>query len=132
MAYEKGEGGSNVEAIQRNVDQYVKSNFGGGQAQDKSAKGAPSKETRFIVEKLQIRNGKVRIAGVAGKDAEVALPPVNMSNLGKSRGGSTGAEIASIVVKQMTQAAIAAAARALAQEGANRAKEAAKGRLLGR
>jgi len=134
MAYEKGAGGSNVETIQRNVEQYVKTHFGGGQAQDKTAKkGEPAKETRFIVEKLQIRNGKVRLEGVGrkGKDAEVALPPVNLRDIGKGR-GATGGEIASIVLKQMTEGAAAAAARALAQEGGDRAKEAAKGRLLGR
>ena len=132
MAYEKGAGGSNIEAIQANIDKYVKANFGGGQPKDKGKKDEPAKETRFIVEKLQIRNGKVQVAGLAGRDADVALPEVNMRDIGKSKGGATGGEIASIVVKQMTQAAVAAAARALAQKGADRAKEAAKGRLLGR
>ena len=129
MAYEKGAGGSNVEVIQRNVDEYVKTHFGGGQSKDKAKKDDGAQATRFIVEKLQIRNGKVQLAGVARKDAEVALPPVNMRDLGKSKGGATGAEIASIIVKQMTQAAVASAARALAEEGANRARESVKGRL---
>jgi hypothetical protein len=129
MAYEKGPGGSNVEVIQHNVDAYVKAHFGGGQKPDKAKKDDSAQATRFIVEKLQIRNGKVHLAGIAGKDAEVALPPVNMSNLGKSRGGATGGEIAGIVVKQMTEAAIASAARALAQEAGNRARESVKGRL---
>jgi len=131
MAYEKGPGGSNVEAIQHNVDQYVKAHFGGGQAQDKAKKGDGGKETRFIVEKLQIRNGKVRL-DVAGREAAVALPPVTLRDVGKSRGGATGAEIASIVVKQMTEGVVAAAARGLAQQGVDRAKESVKGRLLGR
>jgi hypothetical protein len=131
MAYEKGPGGSNIEAIQAHVDQYVKAHFDGG-AKDKAKKDDAAKETRFIVEKLQIRNGKVHLEGVAGKDADVALPPVNMRDIGKSKGGATGGEIASIVVKQMTQASVAAAARALAQKGADRAKEAVKGRILGR
>jgi hypothetical protein len=62
----------------------------------------------------------------------VALPALNMSNLGRSKGGATSAEIASIVVKQMTEAAVAAAVRGLAQKGVDRAKESVKGRLLGR
>ena len=32
---------------------------------------APAQGTRFIVERLQIRNGKVRLAGVVGKAADV-------------------------------------------------------------
>jgi hypothetical protein len=133
MVYEKGPGGSNVEVIQRNVDEYVRSHFGGAQpAKDKGKKEEAGPAQRFIVEKLQIRNGKVRIAGVAGKDAAVALPPVSLRDVGKSRGGVTGGEIASVIVRQMTDAIVAAAARALAQEGAKRATDAAKERLLRR
>ncbi len=132
MVYEKGAGGSNVEVIQRNVDAYVKKTFGGGQTQDKAKTGHSAKEARFIVEKLQIRNGKVRIAGVAGKDADVALPPVSLRDVGKSKGGVTGGELASIIVKQMTEGVVASAARALAQEAGGRAKENLKGRILGR
>ena len=131
MTYEKGPGGSNVDVIQRNVDAYVKKNFGGG-AKDKSKSGEAAQETRFIVEKLQIRNGKVHVAGPAGRDLEVPLPAVNLRDVGKSRGGATGGEIASIVIKQMTDGAIASATRALAQEGKARATEALKGRVLGR
>jgi len=133
MIYEKGPGGSNVEVIQRHVDDYVKANFGGGRpAPDKAKKGEAAPAQRFIVENLQIRNGRVRIAGVAGKDAEVALPPVGLRDVGKSRGGMTGGEIASVIVKQMTDAMAAAAARALAQEGLKRGTDALKDRLLTR
>jgi len=129
MAYEKGAGGSNVEVIEDNIDKYVKANFGGGQPKEKAKKDDAAEDTRFIVEKLQIRNGKVHVTGAGGKDLDVALPPVNMSDIGKSKGGATGGEIAGIVVKQMTRGAVAAAARALAEKGADRAKEAVKDRL---
>lgn len=129
MIYEKGPGGSNVEAIQRRVDEYVKTNFGGA---DKAKKGEATPGKRFIIENLQIRNGKVRIAGVAGKAAEVALPPVGLRDVGKSRGGMTGGEIASIIVKQMTDAIASSAARALAQEGLKRGTDGLKERLLTR
>lgn len=131
MTYAKGAGGSNVEVIQRNVDEYVKKHFGGGQPQDKGKKGDASREARFIVEKLQIRNGKVHLE-VAGREAEVALPAVGLRDVGRNRGGVTGGELAGIVVKQMTEGVVASAARALAQEAADRAKENLKGRLLGR
>ena len=132
MTYEKGPGGSNLDVIQRNVDAYVKKNFGGA-SRDKSKKDGAAKETKFIIEKLQIRNGKVNMPGaIAGRDIKAALPPVNLQNVGKSRGGATGAEVASIVVKQMTDGAIASATRAIAQEARGRAGEALKGRILGR
>jgi hypothetical protein len=130
VSYFTGPGSSNLETIQRNIDGFAKKNFGGSPAPDKAKKADSSKETRFIVEKLQIRNGKVHI-GVAGKEAEVALPPINMSNVGKSKGGATGAEIASIVVKEMTTSAVSSAVRGLAQKGADTAKEAVKGSMKG-
>jgi hypothetical protein len=132
MAYEKGAGGSNVEVIQRNVEAYVKANFGGGAAQDKGKKADPAQETRFIVEKLQIRNGKVKVAGVIGKDADVALPAVNLRDVGKSKGGVTGGELAGIVVKQMTDGVVASVVRGAAKEAVGRVKEGVADRLPGK
>jgi len=136
MIYEKGAGGSNVEVIQRNVEAYVKANFGSGAPAEKGKKADPAQETRFIVEKLQIQNGKVRVAGMAGRDADIALSPVNLRDVGKSKGGVTGGELASIVIKQMSEGVIAAAVRGAAKEAAGRVKEGVKdrmpGKLLGR
>lgn len=129
MVYEKGAGGSNVDVIQRNVDAYAKKHFGSGQAQKK---GDAPRETRFIVEKLQIRNGRMRVVAIPGKDLDVALPPVALRDIGKARGGATASEIASVVVKQMTQGAISSATRAIAQEGTQRAKDGLRGLLPGR
>jgi hypothetical protein len=44
----------------------------------------------------------------------------------------TGGDIAGMVVKQLTQATVASAARALAQEGVKQAVDDAKGRRRGR
>jgi hypothetical protein len=128
LFYEKGPGGSNVETIQRNVDQYMKANFGGGagKAQGTGGKGDAAKETRFIVERLQIRNGKVRLVGVPGKEPEVALPAVSMRDVGKGRGGLTAGELASIVIKQMTDGVVAATARGVTDR-ARRAIEGLRG-----
>ena len=51
----------------------------------------------------------------------IDLPPLSMRNLGKSQGGMTGSEIASIVVDQMTQATVAAAARGAVQDAVKEA-----------
>ena len=124
VVYDKGEDGSNVEAIQRNIDEYGKTHGD----QDETAKDDAAAK-RFIIESLQIRNGKIRLTG---RDTVIDLPPLQMRDVGKSRGGMTGAEIASVVVKQMTQATVSSAARALAQdavkERVDEAKDQAKDR----
>jgi len=126
IVYDKGTDGSNVEAIQRNIDEYGKTH--GDQAEDKATKDNAAAR-RFIIESLQIRNGKIRLTG---RDTVIDLPPLQMRDVGKSRGGMTGAEIASVVVKQMTQATVSSAARALAQdavkERVDEAKDQAKDR----
>jgi hypothetical protein len=56
----------------------------------------------------------------------VALPAVNMRDVGKGRGGVTAGELASIVIKQMTDGMVAAAGRGV-QSGARRAIEGLRG-----
>ena len=127
IVYDKSEDGSNVEAIQRNIDEYGKTHFD-GQEKNEGGKGDAAAK-RFIIESLQIRNGKLRLTD---RDTVMDLPTVQLRNVGKSQGGMTGDEIAGMVVKQMTQAAVASAARARAQEGVKEAVDEAKGRRRGR
>jgi uncharacterized protein involved in outer membrane biogenesis len=122
VVYDKGTNGSNVEAIQRNIDEYAKTH--GDQAQDKAAKDDAAAK-RFIIGSLQIRNGKIRLTG---RDTVIDLPALELRDVGKSQGGMTGAEIAGIVVKQMTQATVTSAARALAQEGVKQRVDEARDR----
>ena len=121
VVYDKGENGSNIEAIQRNVDEYSKANFTEGDgAKDKPKDSDEASAKRFIIESLQIRGGKIQLIG---REKVIDLPTVRMRDVGKSRGGMTGGEIAGIVLKQVTEATVASAARGLAQEGAERLKE---------
>ena len=109
--YDKGTDGSNLEAIQKNIDEYSRTHQPEVDKAKDAAKNAAAK--RFIVESLQIRNGKIRLPD---RDRVIDLPPLSMRDLGKSRGGMTGSDIASIVVKQMTQATVSSAARGAAQD----------------
>jgi len=127
VVYDKGENGSNVEAIQRNIDEYGKTHFE-SQEKDQADKGDAAAK-RFIIESLQIRNGKIRFTD---RDTVMDLPTLQLRNVGKSQGGMTGGDIAGMVVRQLTQATVASAARALAQEGVKQAVDDAKGRRRGR
>jgi len=126
VVYDKGENGSNVEAIQRNIDEYGKTH--GGEEKDQASNGAAAAK-RFIIESLQISNGKIRLTD---RDTVMDLPTLQLRNVGKSQGGMTGGDIAGMVVRQLTQATVASAARALAQEGVKQAVDDAKGRRRGR
>ena len=97
IVYDKGEKGSNIEAIQRNVDEYAKANFTGDGAKDMPKDTDKASAKRFIIESLQVRGGKIQLVG---REKVIDLPTVRMRDVGKSRGGMTGGEIAGIVLKQ--------------------------------
>ena len=130
LVYEKGPGGSNVEAIGNHVGEYAAICAGdAGQAGNAGTKAEASSTPRFIVESLEIRNGKVTLAGVVAKDGVVDLPDVRLCDIGKSQGGITGDEVAAVVVKQMTDAIKATAVRALARKGVERATDRVKDQI---
>ena len=128
VVFDRGEDGSNIETIQQNVDAYAQAHFGGRDPAADAKEGADS-PTRFIIESLQIRNGKIQLTG---RDRVIDLPAVSRRDLGRSEGGMTGGEIAGVVLKEMTRETVAAATRALAQEKKEELKEEVRDEAKGR
>jgi len=127
VAYEEVSGTSNVEAIANNADSYARTHDGA--ASDTAPKGDPAASQRFIVDSLQIRNGKVRLPGAERGDGVVDLPTIRISDIGKSRGGVTGPDIAQIVIAKMTEQIKAVAKQALAGRAKERVTEAVKDKI---
>lgn len=100
--YETSDAGTNIDAIQRNVDQYL-----GPAAKDNK----PAR--KLIVELLSIRDAKVSYApgALQGKTVDFSLPNIEMRNIGKAKGGVTPAEL----VKEITAAVEAQIMRSLNQ-----------------
>lgn len=95
ISYEKGDNGTNFEAIQRNVERYL------GTAQKKA-----EPDRKMIIESLVIRNAKVNYNGMI----ELTLPDIELHNIGKKRGGATSAQVVKAIVAELnTQIAIALA-----------------------
>lgn len=116
VTYEKAGGTSNVETLEKNVDSYVRARFGSAEdPKGPAAKEAKKAETRFIIELLSVRNGRLHVAGL-GK--AVPLPPVQSRDIGRRQGGVTSAQAADIILRQVTGDIVSAAAKALVREGA--------------
>lgn len=97
ISYEKGDHGSNFDAIQHNVEQYL------GAGGKKSASGSGRK---MIIESLVIRGAKVNYNGML----DLSLPDIELHNIGKKSGGATSAQVvAAIVAKLNAELAIALA-----------------------
>lgn len=127
VAYEEASGTNNMEALAKNADAYAQSHA--GDARDAATKDDPPSTKRFIVESLQIRNGKVRLPGAERGDGVVDLPTVRMQDIGKSRGGATGAEIAEAVTAQLTAQVKAVAKQALAGRAKERVTDAVRDKV---
>jgi len=101
VTYELGLKGSNIDAIQRNVDSYAKQGKSGGA----SSKESDDQGRKLVIEHLYIRNGKVNVSStmLPGKKASAALPTIHLTDIGKKGGGATPGEIAEKVLTAVSQ-----------------------------
>jgi hypothetical protein len=99
ITYELGDGGSNIDAIKRNVDAYA-SKFAGGQSESSDDSEGP----KVVIENLYIRGGKISVSAaiLAGKSMDAPLPDIHLTDIGKDSGGATPAEVAQKVIDSMT------------------------------
>ena len=94
LTYEQSTKGSNFDALQRNIAHHI------GETPREERK----KETKLIVEALDIRGAKVQyLPSIAAASVDLALPDIHLRNLGKKRGGLTPAELTQIVVTTLLE-----------------------------
>lgn len=98
VIYEKGETLTNVDALQKNIAAYLGPSTGNG----------PGK--KLIVQEFTIRGAKAQASAafMDGKTVTVALPDIQLRDLGKAKGGLTpgelGLEITNALEKRLTSA----------------------------
>ncbi|OFX12653.1 MAG: hypothetical protein A2516_02425 [Alphaproteobacteria bacterium RIFOXYD12_FULL_60_8] len=134
ITYEKGESGSNIDAIQRNVEQFAAKNSGGETA---SAEAEAGGEQKVIIENLYIKDGKINVSVLGMDPTPVALPNIHLKDIGKSNGGATPAEVAQKILGAITASASSVGGK-LAEnlaagvgKGVDAAKGAAEGAMTG-
>ena len=95
VTYELGAEGSNIDAINKNVQAY-----GSGSGAKKSDAEGP----KVIVENLYVRGGKVNVSAAAlgGSTMTAALPEIHLRDIGKEKGGATPGEVAEKVMAALT------------------------------
>ena len=141
VTYELGDGGSNVDAIQKNVDAYAKQ-FASGGGEKKSGEGP-----KLIIENLYIRGGKIGVSAafLAGKTLSTPLPDIHLKDIGKEEKGADPGQVVKEVIDSMTSGVGSAVsglgldkmmkgageAASKAMEGAGKAMEGATGAASG-
>jgi len=103
VTYEKAGKATNLEAIQRNIDAYVKRAGADEAAEAGSKTGSPKR--RFIVERLTLRGAKVTMTNPAlrGQGITFDLPDITLRDVGKRQNGVTASELANIVANALIQ-----------------------------
>jgi len=99
ITYELGADGSNIDAIQRNVDEFM-AQFGGGGSSESSGGEGP----KLVIEDLYIRGGAVNVSAsfLGGKSLGSDLPDIHLEDIGREGDGATPAEVAEQVIAAIT------------------------------
>lgn len=118
-------GGSNFDAIQKNVDSYAKqmgAGAGGGAKQD-SAEAEGGK--KVIIENLYVRDGKIGVSAdfLQGKELNADLPTIHLRDIGKKSNGATAAEVADQLMSEISKSAT----KVVSSLGVGKMMDAAKG-----
>ncbi|MFQ5930372.1 MAG: hypothetical protein ACE5MK_11790, partial [Acidobacteriota bacterium] len=106
VTYELGSGGSNIDAIRRNVNAYV--GTGQGKAKEKSASKDDDKEGRkLVIQHLYVKKGKVNVSAtmLKGKQLSAPLPDIHLTDIGKQKGGAEPGEVVEKLVRAISQGA---------------------------
>jgi len=103
IIYEKDKNGSNFDAIQRNVSQYL------GAGKDKKAgNGGPGK--KLIIDSFVISHAKVNYSGTV----DLSLPDIKLSNIGKKSGGATPGQVTKAIIAELNSKMMVALAKTAA------------------
>lgn len=124
ITYELGADGSNLDALQRNAATQT----GGGQGKSSDAdRPGKSKKSgkKLIIDNIIIRDGKINVSavGLQGRKMSVKLPKVQLTGIGRDKGGATPSE----VIKKLIDAINIAAGGAVKTLGLGKVLENVEG-----
>jgi len=108
VTYELRTTGSNLDAIQRNVDAYLGSGPKSAQPAKSQPKEASGKEgVKLVIDQLYVTGGEVDVSsiGLQGKMLKTPLPEVHLQGIGRGKGGASPGEVAKIILGSLTRGA---------------------------
>jgi hypothetical protein len=99
IIYERGDHGTNLAAIQKNIKGYIAAN---GESQSGPAEAKHGRR-KFVVDHLVIRGGHVTMTspGLRGQGLKFNLPDIRLDDVGRSQGGLTASEVGNVVVGEL-------------------------------
>lgn len=104
--YEMASGGSNLDAVLKNVQDYVGASSGGGDKESAETAGP-----RMIINDVYIRDGTVSLSHkiLKGKNMITApLPEIHLQDIGKEEGGATPGEVGEKIMASIRSSTVTA------------------------
>ena len=110
VTYELGGSGSNIAAIQENVDAFVKKYAGASESEEDGEE--KEGETKMIIDHVYVKSGKVNISAsfLGGKSMTVPLPDIHLKDIGKKDNGATPGEVVQSIIGALNKAILKAVA----------------------
>ncbi len=107
VIYEIGDGGSNIDALKRNI---MKSLGGDGKSAEPAKDDGEGK--KLIIDHVYIRGGKVSVSAsiLGGRKLTSPLPDLHLTDIGKEKGGATPEEVIAEIMNAVEKAATGAVA----------------------
>jgi len=129
VTYVVTQGGSNLQTIQRNVQDYAS----GGQS-NSGPPASSSPQRKEIIDDLYIDEGEVNATTplLAGRMLKVPLPSIHLTDLGQASGGATAAQIGAQILSAITAKATQAGTKAITSQGGAAAAAAIQGLGVGK
>jgi uncharacterized protein involved in outer membrane biogenesis len=111
IMYEIGPDGSNLKAIQRNVDRYTARS---GSAPAKAPEAQQGSGKKFVIRDLVITDATAEVSApvLQGKTLSVPLPDLHLHDIGQASNGATAGEAVRQVLGALTKSVTAAVAKA--------------------
>ena len=100
ITYELSGTGSNIDAIQKNVDAYSKQFQSAGGDKKNGGEGP-----KLVIEDIYIRGGKIGVSAgfLEGKTLDAALPDIHLKDIGKEEKGADPSQIIQVITDSMTK-----------------------------
>ena len=122
VTYELGANGSNIDAIQRNVEAFVKK-YGGSSPPEEKDEGEKTAETKLIIDHIDITGGQVHVSTLLqdGQTTALPLPDIHLQDVGKKQNGATPGEVVQTIVDALKIAIL----KAVLSQDLNKLKDSA-------
>jgi uncharacterized protein involved in outer membrane biogenesis len=103
ITYEAGgKAGSNLKQLANNVQRFARQQGGGG----KGEAAGDQPEKKMIIDRLTIRDGVINVVTpLSDKPLSSSLPTIELTDIGKEKGGASASEVVQMVMNKVTGAA---------------------------